>query len=132
MTEVQALKKTIVIFHWLSIHPDKSKEDAYEVFKMTPDLFDCPLCEFAARPVPAIPEPSKRHGKTENEPLKIKHQLVCSFCPLRDFWPKAGCSDPASVYTLWISSRTPSQIAHAARQIAEAAQARLKEITHHD
>ena len=108
MTEIDALKKTVVVWRFIVDHPTCSKALAYRLLNLEPDIFFCPLCEYA-------------------RPRKLSRS--CQKCPLINFWPEpwnvqAPCHNLGSPYKSWLIN---GQTKHA-RQIITAAEARLKEL----
>ena len=98
MTEIEALRKTVIIWDYLAQHPTTEKREAYHILGLEPDFLYCPLCDFC-------------HG-------------VCKKCPLINYWPGGHCANPGSSFIDWILIQTPEP----AQEIADAARARIEEL----
>lgn len=110
MTEIESLKKTMVLWIYLTEHPYATKLGAYRALQLPLDLNDCPLCEFARYE-------TKRGSATD-----------CSICPLKDLWP-AGCCKYDSPYGIWCAYRGRYTANLASKAIIQAAKERLEVVS---
>jgi len=112
MTKRQALEWTVEMWRWLAKNPGKDKNDYLALHKPTTRWnSECALCQYTVE-----------HSSTKRRD--------CSLCPLLKFWGKFIRSefDPcihAGPYARWCVDKSDSV---AAREIANAAQRRLKEL----
>ena len=104
MNEKEALEKTLLLWDYLAKHPEQEKIDAYKALHLSRDGDDCPLCEYTS--------------------------ARCHMCPLISLWPStdayAPCVHDQSVYSKWRIKHT----FETAKQIADAARAKLEELKH--
>ena len=111
MTEIEALKKTVILWDYIAAHPWCSKTHAYRVLGLSYDSFLCPLCAYVTEPL-----------NEDGEPPAVNSRI----CPLIAFWPDRRCRSLESPYEEWLKYGTSKP----ARKIADAARAKLKELKH--
>ena len=97
MTEIEALRKTVILWSYLALHHGATKPEAYKALDLEFDFRYCPLCEYTG-------------GQ-------------CFKCPLGSFWPSYRCTNLESPYTVWRCDGSSL----AAQSIADAATKQLKE-----
>lgn len=104
MTDREALEKTLKVWEFLTLHPECDKEKAYDILKLSYDIYHCPLCERARR---------------------FNRYPECGCCLLQDLWPRGQCQQEGSIYLKWFYAAKPEdQILYAGR-IAEATRTAL-------
>jgi len=129
LTEKKALQLTQKLWSWLARHPKRVVKEAWPGWqKIGEYAYDCPCCEFVTQQYVLETSNEVTYGNFPNR--------ACLKCPLLTLWngdfslSRRPCTQADSPYSRWntASMRDPETRAKAAKQIADGAKKRLKEL----